>query len=76
MWQMANNLNLTARRYGEVVLPDVIPADHLSWFFSRGFLSAGKGGYGALFAVIIYESLKFSQILRNFTVLHVVFVVN
>jgi len=49
---------LTARQYGEVVLPDVIPADHLSWFFSRGFLSAGKGGYGALFAVMIQILLR------------------
>jgi len=42
---------LTARQYGEVVLPDAIPAEHLSWFFSRKFHSAGKGGYVALFAV-------------------------
>ena len=40
---------ITARQYGEVVLPDAIPAEHLSRFFGRVFLSAGKGGYGACF---------------------------
>jgi hypothetical protein len=44
---------LTARQYGEVVLPDAIPADHLSRFFGRRFSSAGKGGYGVLFAVMV-----------------------
>jgi len=31
------------------VLPDAIPADHLSRFFSRRSFSAGKGGYGTCF---------------------------
>ncbi len=47
--QLHIGLNITARQYGEVVLPDAIPADHLSRFFGRRFHSAGKGGYGTCF---------------------------
>ena len=39
------------------VLPDAIPADHLSRFFGSRFHSVGKGGYGALFAVFALRSL-------------------
>ena len=46
-------LQLTARQYGEVVLPDAIPAEPLTWFFGRGFLSAGKGVYGVVFAFMV-----------------------
>ena len=53
---------LTARQYGEVVLPDAIPADLLSWFFGKRFLSAGKGGDGALFAVMVQILLSITRV--------------
>lgn len=42
-------LNLTARQYGEVVLPDA-STGHLSRFFSQKAVTV-QGGYGVVFAV-------------------------
>ncbi len=53
--------SLTARQYGEVVLPDAIPAEHLTRFFSRRFHSAGKGGYGACFCYQAVSIIEFYE---------------
>ena len=56
MCQMANNLNLTARQYGEVVLPDAASG--------RKIVTVGQetvtvqGGYGALFAVQVQNFVE------------------
>ena len=43
--------SLTARQYGEVVLPDAsIRAE--SWYFSQKAVTV-QGGYGAVFAVMV-----------------------
>jgi hypothetical protein len=50
---------LTARQYGEVVLPDVAPAE--SRFFSQLPVTV-QGGYGALFAVRVQVLLSITRV--------------
>ena len=51
---------LTARQYGEVVLPDAsIRAG--SWYFSQKAVTV-QGGYGALFAVRVQILLSITRV--------------
>ena len=51
---------LTARQYGEVVLPDnSIRAE--SWYFSQKAVTV-QGGYGALFAVMVQILLSITRV--------------
>ena len=51
---------ITARRYGEVVLPDT-STGHLSWYFSQKTVTV-QGGYGALFAVRVQVLLSITRV--------------
>jgi len=53
-------LLVTARQYGEVVLPDAA-SGHLSRYFSQKTVTV-QGGYGALFAVMVQILLSITRV--------------
>jgi len=53
-------LLITARQYGEVVLPDA-STGHLSRYFSQKTVTV-QGGYGALFAVQVQVLLSITRV--------------
>jgi hypothetical protein len=60
MWQMANNLSLTARQYGEVVLPDVSTGQGPGTLAEK--LSRCKEGMARVFAVMVQSFLGITSV--------------
>jgi len=61
--QIASNLSLTARQYGEVVLPDASTGQDTGTPSTRGHKAVTvQGGYGALFAVMVQFLLSIMRV--------------
>jgi len=61
--QIVNSLTLTARQYGEVVLPDAASGQNPGTPHERGQKTVTvQGGYGALFAVMVQIFLSITSV--------------
>jgi hypothetical protein len=61
--QEVNNLSLTARQYGEVVLPDEASGQGPGTPSTRGHKAVTvQGGYGALFAIRVQSFVSITSV--------------